>query len=137
MYLQYPHFLRDGVTTKAAIRLILRRNKPCLGVGHIRHVIVVRRRGGHQGTSLFHSTSRLLLRLDSLRLELLGKLFLFRSLDKATLDAESAIRQTLAAVVANLLVPVASRALVIVSSDNGCAFRRRVDSNAAILVVHL
>lgn len=68
---------------------------------------------------------------------LVGLVLVRASFHETALDAQPSIRQVLAAVVANLLVPVAIAALFHVTSNYCGSFLGGVDSNAAILVIHL
>jgi hypothetical protein len=75
---------------------------------------------------------------ELLRLLLRLLILLFaNSLNKATLDSQTSIRQVLSAIVANLLIPVTVRALVMIASNYGSSFLGGINPDSAILVIHL
>jgi len=110
------------VTTQAAIWLICRGTKSRFWIRHVGHAIVV-------VVGWVRCCRRLKL--------LLFHLLLFGAFDKSSLDAQTTIGKVLAAVVANLFVPVATAALTIEACQNSGALLLSVYSNATILVVNL
>ena len=62
---------------------------------------------------------------------------LLGALDKASLDAQSRIGEILAAVVANLFLPIAARALPVEADQDGGAFGGCVNADATVAIVNL